>query len=442
MNLSYPFCGFRRVRRGDFEAKPAPITMKGAFASESYGQMSAFIKTMRQKYKIFKARLRRFGIFLKRLPRKAKLIALSAATGLAALIVLLIVLSGGSGTLAKSGDARLASGAYLTEPDETALNESAVLDVSMPTPTPALTVAAAPTPEPTPTPTPDPTLKRGVTSEEVTKLQERLMELGYLDIDESTQYFGPATEYSVELFQRQVAFSTGTDFAVDGVAGLKTLELIYSSDAPKYCVKEGMEGEDISVMQSQLVDLGYMKKTTGYYGDETIAAMKEFQDRNGLSPDGLAGEKTVALLYSDDARESASKAKEARSRASVSKMLEVAKSKLGCKYISGNRGPNSFDCSGLVYYCLNQAGSNRRRLNAAGYSAVSDWEKISNINDLKKGDLIFFYNDGFTKVGHVGIVVSSSGIMIDASSSNGKVVRRTYLSNYWKKHFVCGRRPW
>ena len=27
-------------------------------------------------------------------------------------------------------------------------------------------------------------------------------------------------------------------------------------------------------------------------------------------------------------------------------------------------------------------------------------------------------------------------------ASNGKVVRRTYLSSYWRKHFYCGRRPW
>ena len=36
----------------------------------------------------------------------------------------------------------------------------------------------------------------------------------------------------------------------------------------------------------------------------------------------------------------------------------------------------------------------------------------------------------------------SSSMMIDASSSNGKVVRREYKTTYWKKHFYCGRRPW
>jgi len=54
---------------------------------------------------------------------------------------------------------------------------------------------------------------------------------------------------------------------------------------------------------------------------------------------------------------------------------------------------------------------------------------------------VLFYDDNFTKVGHVGIVINSSE-MIDASSGRGKVVRRDYKTNYWKSHFVCGRRPW
>ena len=109
-------------------------------------------------------------------------------------------------------------------------------------------------------------------------------------------------------------------------------------------------------------------------------------------------------------------------QANIDKMIAVAKEQLGDPYVRGARGPKSFDCSGLVYYCLNQAGSNRRRLNAAGYSQVSDWTKIKDIDGLKKGDLICFYDDDYTKVGHIGIVINSSGEMIDASSSNGKVV--------------------
>ncbi|MBE5785498.1 MAG: CHAP domain-containing protein [Clostridiales bacterium] len=276
------------------------------------------------------------------------------------------------------------------------------------------------------------------------KLQERLMHLGYLQLDESTQKYGPATEDAVILFQRQVNYteSLGATLDQDGIAGLQTLALVYSDDAPKYCVKFGMEGEDIEDMQLQLKDLGYMSAVTGYYGETTVAAIEAFQDRNGLSADGLAGEATFELLYSPEAKESASKAKAARTKANISKMIEVAKKQLGDRYVLGARGPEKFDCSGLVYYCLNQAGSNRNRLNAAGYSRVDDWEKITDIDDLKKGDLVCFYSDDFSKVGHIGIVINSSGEMIDASSRNGKVVRRTYLSSYWRKHFYCGRRPW
>jgi cell wall-associated NlpC family hydrolase len=72
---------------------------------------------------------------------------------------------------------------------------------------------------------------------------------------------------------------------------------------------------------------------------------------------------------------------------------------------------------------------------------VSDWKKISSMGDLEKGDLIFFWNSAKTKVGHVGIYIGG-GRMIDASSGNGKVVKRSCTTSYWKKMFVCGRRPW
>ena len=261
------------------------------------------------------------------------------------------------------------------------------------------------------------------------------MRLGYLDIDESTQYFGPATEDAVRRFQRQ------HDLDQDVIAGPKTLELIYSDEAKKYTLLEGMEGTDIDSFQRVLKELGYLSKVTGYYGTETIDAVKAFQERNGLSIDGKAGEKTFNLIYSPNAKPSATKAKEERRRANINTMIQVAKDQVGKKYVLGNEGPNSFDCSGLVYYCLKQAGSNRGRYNAAGYSQVSDWEKITSMSSLEKGDLLFFYNDSKTKVGHVGIYIGS-GTMIDASSANGKVVRRSCTSSYWKNHFVCARRPW
>ncbi len=369
-------------------------------------------------------------------PQRRALILGGGAVVCTAVIVLTIVLIVNGSSAAKTDTLDVDS--YNVSAQRAVQNADAVsVPVQTPTPTPI------PTPVPTPTPTPDPTLKRGIENEKVEQLQLRLMELGFMDQDEPTQKFGPATENAVRLFQRQVNFTDTIDATLeeDGIAGEKTLALIYDDSAPHYIIKYGMEGDDITEVQEQLKDLGYMSAVTGYYGDKTVAALKEFQDRNGLSADGMCGEKTLSLLYSDDARESASLSKQKRTKANISNMISVAKKQLGKKYVLGAKGPDKFDCSGLVYYCLKEAGSNRRRLSAAGYSGVTDWEKITSINDLKRGDLIFFYSDDYSKVGHVGIVLNDSE-MIDASSSNGKVVRRDYKTSYWKKHFYCGRRPW
>jgi cell wall-associated NlpC family hydrolase len=89
---------------------------------------------------------------------------------------------------------------------------------------------------------------------------------------------------------------------------------------------------------------------------------------------------------------------------------------------------------------LKQAGSSRARYNAAGYSQVDAWEKITSMDNLEKGDLLFFSTNG-KSVGHVGIYIGN-GYMIDASSSNGKVVKRSCVTNFWKNNFVVARRPW
>ena len=304
-------------------------------------------------------------------------------------------------------------------------------------------------------------LKKHDKSDAVLQLQYRLMDLGYLDIDEPTDYFGSSTEYGVMLFQRQ------HDLKQDGIAGNETQTILYSKDAEHYCLKEGAEGKDVKALQEQLVDLGYLddKQVDHIYGAITLAAVEAFQKRNGLHVDGLAGEKTLALLYSDDAKISRELQKQleeeaaaARKKATatpktakkatatpktdtrIDKFISAAKSKLGCEYVLGDKGPNTFDCSGFVYWCLRQAGVSVTRLNAAGYSQKSSWKKIESISDLKKGDILFFRSDTNSSVNHTGIYIGS-GTMIDASSGNGKVVKRS-LSAYWKRNFVCARRPW
>jgi cell wall-associated NlpC family hydrolase len=304
-----------------------------------------------------------------------------------------------------------------------------------PTKNSSFTVVPSPFPTLIPTLTPDPTLKRGDVDERVQLLQQRLMNLGYLDIDETTLKFGPATELAVNWFQRQHKLTQ------TGIADGATLALIYSDQAKRYTLLEGTKGSDVDSLQRRLIALGYMNKATGYYGTETIAAVKAFQKQNRLVVDGKTGEKTLSLVYSPKAKLSPQMIAAARRAANITRMIEVAVDQLGKSYVAGNEGPNSFDCSGLVYYCLRQAGSNIGRYNAAGYSEVDDWAKISSMSNLQKGDLLFFWDKSRGMVGHVAIYIGG-GMMIDASSSNGMVVKRSCTSSWCEREFVWARRPW
>jgi cell wall-associated NlpC family hydrolase len=316
--------------------------------------------------------------------------------------------------------------------------------------TPSPTIYATPTIEPTPSPTIEIRIEKGAEGEDVLALQKRLMELGYLAIDEPTSYFGNATKAAVKLFQRQ------HELQQDGICGEETMSLIYAEDAKPYVMLEGAEGDDIESFQEQLVELGYLgdDQVTGYYGTDTVSAVKKFQHRNYLTEDGKAGEKTLEAVNSADARVSYTKEQEiiaekkkqaALARASsaegrIDKLISIAKKQLGDTYILGKSGPDSFDCSGLVYYCLRQVNVYTRRLNAAGLSKTTSWTKVSDIDDVKRGDLLFFKSDDSSTVGHVGIYIGG-GEMIDASSANGKVVRRSAKSSYWRRNFVVARRP-
>ena len=56
-------------------------------------------------------------------------------------------------------------------------------------------------------------------------------------------------------------------------------------------------GDDVTLLQRKLVQLGYLERITGTYDDETVEAVKAFQRKNGLTADGVAGERTLVILF-------------------------------------------------------------------------------------------------------------------------------------------------
>lgn len=118
----------------------------------------------------------------------------------------------------------------------------------------------------------------------------------------------------------------------------------------------------------------------------------------------------------------------------IDTVISTLKSQVGKPYVYGAAGPNSFDCSGLTYYCYKKAGI---YLNRSSRDQASNGKYVSKSN-LKPGDLIFF-NSGTNSIRHVGMYVGNNKFI--HSPSPGKTVRYESLStSYYAKGYVTARR--
>ena len=313
------------------------------------------------------------------------------------------------------------------------------------------------------------TLKENDTYPSVRLLQDRLIELGYLDGGETSDMYNSATAAAVSLYQRTI------DAEVNGIADSALQEKLYSSDARTYEMELGDAGSDVKRMQSRLSELGYYTgKQSGYFGAETQRAVLRFQKKNQTDQTGILGTADRTLLYSPEARPAvdptptpsptpkatpkSSKPKNTKKPSTTSSggssatvqrsytashnadgLVSVVKAQMDKPYVWSEEGPNAFDCSGLVYFCLKTCGVHTSRYSSSGFSRVDKWKNITSIGDLRPGDLVFFKSDSDPGVNHTGIYIGSNHF-IHASFSSGKVVRSNITGAYWVRNFVNGRR--
>ncbi len=302
----------------------------------------------------------------------------------------------------------------------------------------------------------------GEQSEIVKKYQNRLIALGYLS-GEADGNFGLSTQNAIRAFQSR------NDQVVDGYLGPDTRSLMDSENAKPFGMRLGEQSDDVKNMQNLLVKYGYLSqdKASGYFGELTKDAVIAFQSVNGLGTDGTAGAKTLQLLQSGTAKSKPKPKAKAKTPSrgnrggaaggnsapagrgdtgsggsissgvggatvsgSAGSLISIASSKIGSPYVWGAKGPNSFDCSGFVYWCLNQAGVGTSYMTSSGWRNPGRFKKVS-MGELQAGDIVVVR-------GHVGIY-AGGGSVIDASSSNGRVVHRS-LSGWWANNFITAWR--
>ncbi len=179
------------------------------------------------------------------------------------------------------------------------------------TPTPTADVRSMLMITPDPNVTPAPTaylLKTGVKGDAVRQLQQRLKELRYYEGDVDGA-FGPGTETAVIAFQRQHGLTA------DGIVGEGTRAALFAQSAKIFqptpsptatpgLLKKGDNGDSVRRMQNRLKELGFYDGVVdGDFGGGTEEAVRLFQRQHGLDVDGVAAQKTFAILYGENAQQ-------------------------------------------------------------------------------------------------------------------------------------------
>ena len=321
----------------------------------------------------------------------------------------------------------------------------------------------------------------GLTSSAIADIQSALKALGYLENPSGA--YDSATRTAIEMFQEDNALPS------DGIAGDETLALLLSDSAKNWTLADGIYTGDKRIWREPPKDgvdgwssitadkisaySGSSVTSTGAecklgtasvnpnaipigtelyipgYGYAIAADVNAYKNKvNHLTKEPL---NMIDLWFAskEDARKWENKhnftilyrsadARPAREAPTADAIAATAKNQVGKEYVLNASGPDEFDCSGLVYYVLNECGITVDRKDCAGYAQNADWSKIESLSDVKAGDILFFCGeDG--KIRHAGIAISSKN-MIDASSSHRKVVKRSCNTDYWNRHFAFARR--
>lgn len=274
------------------------------YGQDPYGQEERRPPRKKKKRSKFSRFMRALGKYLAQMPAQSFVVIGGSIAVVLVAIILLVVLLPGSG---KKG----------TDP-----LDDIVLPANSPTPSIAPVITAEPTEPPEPTPNPDPLAGYvigtvGDYHDAIPAIQERLVALGYMDMpaDGYTRKYGPATKNGIRRLQQR-NFTDNDKW--DGQIGTETYNLLMGNDVKPFYYKKGDTDDSLYIdsidgvkqvglvtrLQNRLIELGYLPpgSATGTYGNVTVDAVRLFQQYHGITPiDGLAGQATLVVLYSNDA---------------------------------------------------------------------------------------------------------------------------------------------
>lgn len=118
-------------------------------------------------------------------------------------------------------------------------------------------------------------------------------------------------------------------------------------------------------------------------------------------------------------------------------VVDFARTLLGSPYVYGASGPNSFDCSGFVYYVFRHFDVTLNR----GATGQLDNGTAVERSQLRPGDLVFFFDGKVTTpVSHVGIYIGEDSFIHASTNGYEVVIHSMAEGTVYDKNYVCARR--
>lgn len=155
----------------------------------------------------------------------------------------------------------------------------------------------------------------------------------------------------------------------------------------------------------------------------------------------LTGEDVSSRSLTDERKENENAEETTKSTentlATGNQIAEYAKKFLGTSYVVGGKTPETgFDCSGFTRYVYKNFGYSLSTTSSGQSSAGTEISRES----IMPGDLIIFYNEEKTKVGHTGVYIGNGDFVHSANPERGVVIDNLNTNSYYNERYISARR--
>ena len=234
---------------------------------------------------------------------------------------------------------------------------------------------------------------------ELTRLFTEQEELEAL-YEESTKSKEELLKWQQEYFEQQAQLEAEKEDVKDTLSELEQQK------------KEELERLEFEKLQQELLE--QQKKEEA---EKNNQSSNNGHGANGSTDNGISSE--TGEVYSGD----------------ISKVITMARSMVGGRYVFGGSLPNATDCSGLTMQCYAKIGIKLPHK----ASQQANYGKSVSYNEMKPGDLIFYGGSSYSSIYHVALYIGDGKIIHAESTRTGIVVSYSdTVARY--NHITCIKR--